>query len=118
MMRKLALLHERTAEEAALIDAAPAAAPLLAGLSEIYAALKQSHELDEALEGLRGIYFGSALLAAGHSVHEYSLEALKPDGQRESAYRERNGVCVYIYRWVYIKLQHTATHCNIPFIFR
>ena len=39
---------------------------------------------------MRGIYHGSSLLAVGHAVHEGSLEAAKPDAERETAYRERN----------------------------
>ena len=45
--------------------------------------MRRRVSLDEALEGLRGIYFGSALLAAGHAVYESSVEAGKPDGERE-----------------------------------
>ena len=90
MMRKLNLIHERLAEEERLCEAAPAAKHLLARLEQIYAVLRTRAELDDVLEGLRGIYFGSALLAAGHALHEYSQEARKPDGSREAAYRERN----------------------------
>ena len=39
-----------------------------------YTYIQECNELDDALDGLRGIYFGSALLAAGHAVHECAKE--------------------------------------------
>ena len=39
---------------------------------------------------MRGVYHGSTLLAVGHAVHEAAVEAAKPDGERETAYRARN----------------------------
>ena len=46
--------------------------------------------LSAALDDLRGIYHGSTLLALGHAMHEGAVEAAKPDGERETAYRARN----------------------------
>lgn len=112
MMRKLRLADERAAEEAALIDAAPEAKPLLNRLEEIYEELRQEAPRSAALDGLRGIYHGSALLAVSHAVrschlsaltllslptlfslyqvHEGGVEAKKADGEREAGYRSRN----------------------------
>ena len=89
-MRKLGLVDERKAEEAALCAAAPAAAPLLARLGQIYETLRAGEPRSEALEALTGIYHGSTLLAVAHCLHEGKLEAAKPDDERESAYRARN----------------------------
>ena len=44
----------------------------------------------KALDAMKGIYHGSTLLAIGHAVHEGCVEAAKPDGERETAYRARN----------------------------
>lgn len=90
MMRKLRLLDERRAEESALIAAAPEAQSLLDRLGGVYSQLRRRAPLARALELLRGIYHGSTLLAAGHAVHEAACEALKPDAERETAYRSRN----------------------------
>ena len=39
---------------------------------------------------MRGIYHGSTILAVAHALHEATLEAAKPDDERETAYRARN----------------------------
>ena len=102
MMRKLKLLEERLAEEAALADAFPdtvgtsladatSVADILSRLDEIYASFRADHLRTSALEACRGIYGGSSLLAAGHSVHEYlTHERNKDDAERETTYRKRN----------------------------
>ena len=90
MMRKLRLESERRSEEAALVAAQPEAAPLLTRLEEIYGALRASAHLANGLEQMRGIYHGSSLLALGHSLHEASVEAAKPEAERETDYRARN----------------------------
>lgn len=46
--------------------------------------------LSTCLEGLQGAYAGSALLLVGHHVHEAGIEITKPDGERETTYRDRN----------------------------
>lgn len=90
MMRKLRLESERRSEEAALVAAQPEAAPLLTRLEEIYGALRASAPLANGLEQMRGIYHGSTLLALGHALHEASIEAAKPEAERETDYRARN----------------------------
>lgn len=90
MMRKLRLESERRSEEAALMAAQPEAAPLLTRLEEIYGALRASAPLANGLEQMRGIYHGSTLLALGHALHEASIEAAKPEAERETDYRARN----------------------------
>jgi hypothetical protein len=55
MMRKLRLEDERKREEAALCAAAPAAAPLLQRLSEVYGTLREGAAVADALEQMRGI---------------------------------------------------------------
>ena len=90
MMRKLGLIAERQAEEAALLAVAPQAGAPLARLGEIYDALRAAEALSSGLELLRGIYHGSTLLAAGQAIYEASVEAAKPDGEREVTYRARN----------------------------
>lgn len=90
MMRKLGLLAERVAEEKALCAKAPEVAPVLEKLAGIYAQLRAANVKSDALERLRGIYQGSALLAMGHMLHEASVEASKPDAERETNYRQRD----------------------------
>jgi len=90
MMRKLGLLEERKAEEAKLCEKAPEAAETLQKIANVYDSLRTSNSVSNALEMLRGIYHGSALLFAGHTLHEASIEAKKPDGEREANYRERD----------------------------
>ena len=72
MMRKLALVAERRAEEAALAAAAPEAAPVLQRVGEIYASLAATAAVSDALDTMRGVYMGSTLLAVGHHLHEVS----------------------------------------------
>ena len=62
MMKKLGLIEERMAEEAALCEAAPEARPLLDRLGEIYDELRLANEISEALGAMGGIYLGSSLL--------------------------------------------------------
>ena len=91
MMRKLGLLKERKAEEDDLCDKAPEARRALDRLQVIYQDFTANDKTSTALQACRGIYAGSSLLAAGHSLHEYLLiEKSKPDQEREAAYRERN----------------------------
>lgn len=90
MMRKLKLREERDAEEAALCAAAPEARALLARLAGVYESLRSMAPVSDALEQMRGIYHGSTVLAVAHALHEGSVEAAKPDAEREAAYRERN----------------------------
>jgi hypothetical protein len=91
MMRKLKLIQERQKEEAALCANASEAEEALKKLSQIYDDFRQMDSMSSALEACRGIYAGSALLAAGHALHEYlAKEQNKPDKEREAAYRERN----------------------------
>ncbi len=96
MMRKLKLLPERSAEEAKLMeetitkDGEPTVREILARLEEIYGSFEKDHPTSSALDSLRGIYGGSALLAAGHSIHEFIKEHEKPDSEREASYRKRN----------------------------
>lgn len=90
MMRKLSLLSERRGEEETLVAAAPEAGSILARLGEIYSELRKHAARTNALEALQGIYHGATLLAVGHALHEASVEAAKPDKERESSYRERN----------------------------
>ena len=82
-MRKLALVSERRAEEAALRAAAAEAEAPLAKLDEVYAGLRAAAPLSGALEALRGIYHGSALLAVAHSLHE--ARARTPRQRSESS---------------------------------
>ena len=88
--RKLGLIAEREAEERALVDAAPTAAVLLQDLELIYGELEDGSPVLDALGALRGAFFGSALLAAGHHFHEAMVELAKPDESREAEYRDRN----------------------------
>ena len=88
--RKIGLVEERGAEEAALVKAAPTAAVLLQDLELIYGELEDGEDALDALAALRGAYFGSSLLAAGHYFHEASVELKKPDADREADYRDRN----------------------------
>ena len=92
MMRKLGLMQERSEEEKALCaKAGPKAKEAFDRLAEIYDELRAMESVSNALEACRGIYCGSALLAVGHSMHEYLVvESPKPDGERESSYRQRN----------------------------
>lgn len=90
MMRKLELLKEREKEEEALIAAVPEAGPVLARLAAIYDTLRSDNPRSSAFDKLQGIYMGSALLFAAHTLQEASLEAAKADGERQAAYRERN----------------------------
>jgi len=91
MMRKLGLLQERSSEEEALMENNADARRVLDRLEAIYDAFQQTHATSSALEACRGIYAGSALLATGHTLHEYlNIETSKPDEQRESSYRNRN----------------------------
>lgn len=90
MMRRLGLIAERRAEEVALVEASPDAAPLLERLQEIYDELRGSSTRSDALDALAGIYHGSTTLAVAHALHEASVETAKPDGERETAYRARN----------------------------
>lgn len=78
MMRKLGLEAERKAEEAALVAAKPEAAPLLAQLETVYGTLRKGAPVSDALDGMRGIYHGSTLLAVGapHALH--AMHALGP----------------------------------------
>jgi hypothetical protein len=39
---------------------------------------------------MRGTYHGSALLYAGHVLHECKVESGKPEAEREDEHRERN----------------------------
>jgi hypothetical protein len=90
MMRKLALLPERKAEEEQLIVVEPAAGPILQRLGEIYDLLRAGATQRSALERMRGVYHGSTLLAMGHVLHEAKVEGSKPDEEREEDYCERN----------------------------
>lgn len=91
MMRKLGLLRERKQEEEDLCLKAPEAREALDRLQAIYDEFRATELKSSALEACRGIYRGSALLAAGHSLHEYlSIEMNKLDSEREASYRERN----------------------------
>eukprot|EP00658_Telonema_sp_P-2_P034924 TRINITY_DN25461_c0_g1_i1.p1 TRINITY_DN25461_c0_g1~~TRINITY_DN25461_c0_g1_i1.p1 ORF type:complete len:487 (-),score=132.09 TRINITY_DN25461_c0_g1_i1:26-1396(-) len=90
MMNKLGLLQEREAEEAVLRKHSSKAQSALTRLAELYDSLSGDAELDNALCGMRGVYAGSTLLYAGHTLHEAWVEAAKPDGERESAYRQRS----------------------------
>ena len=92
MMRKLGLIPERQQEEERLVaQSPPEAKQALDRLRGIYHEFTTSHAVSSALEACRGIYAGSALLAAGHGLHEYLVvERRKPDHEREATYRERN----------------------------
>eukprot|EP00548_Thalassiothrix_antarctica_P006868 CAMPEP_0194143502 /NCGR_PEP_ID=MMETSP0152-20130528/12674_1 /TAXON_ID=1049557 /ORGANISM="Thalassiothrix antarctica, Strain L6-D1" /LENGTH=736 /DNA_ID=CAMNT_0038842953 /DNA_START=69 /DNA_END=2279 /DNA_ORIENTATION=- len=91
MMRKLGLLRERSLEEDELCKKASDARRVLDRLQEIYSSFETSNSISSALESCRGIYAGSALLATGHTLHEYlTIEKLKPDEERETSYRKRN----------------------------
>lgn len=91
MMRKLQLIPERQREEEELGSKAPEAKEALAELSRIYDQHRKMDSTSSALEACRGIYAGSSLLAAGHSLHEYiRVEKDKPDEEREATYRNRN----------------------------
>ena len=63
---------------------------LLQDLELIYGELEDGEDALDALAALRGAYFGSSLLAAGHYFHEASVELRKPDADREADYRDRN----------------------------
>jgi len=91
MMRKLQLIPEREQEEKELIAKAPEAEEVIVKLSGIYDEFRKMDLVSSALQSCRGIYAGSTLLAAGHSLHEYlKVEKNKPDNERETAYRDRN----------------------------
>ena len=91
MMQKLKLIQERKTDEVELCAKASGAEEALKKLSQIYDDFRQMDAMSLALEACRGIYAGSALLAAGHAMHEYlAKEKNKPDNEREAAYRERN----------------------------
>ena len=63
---------------------------LLQDLELIYGELEDGSPVLDALGALRGAFFGSALLAAGHHFHEAMVELAKPDESREAEYRDRN----------------------------
>lgn len=91
MMLKLGLIKERKAEEEELCKKAPEAQRALDRLEVIYQDFSDNDKASSALQACRGIYAGSSLLAAGHSLHEFiNIEKAKPDQEREAAYRERN----------------------------
>ena len=97
MMRKLKLLPERAAEEAKLMQDAKvpegeqSVQEILTRLQEIYGTFETDHPTSSTLDSLRGIYGGSALLAAGHAIHEFvAHEQTQPDSERETSYRQRN----------------------------
>ena len=91
MMQKLKLIQERKTDEVELCAKASDAEEALKKLSQIYDDFRQMDAMSLALEACRGIYAGSALLAAGHALHEYlAKEKNKPDNEREAAYRECN----------------------------
>eukprot|EP00928_Gymnodinium_smaydae_P064302 TRINITY_DN4767_c0_g5_i1.p1 TRINITY_DN4767_c0_g5~~TRINITY_DN4767_c0_g5_i1.p1 ORF type:complete len:717 (+),score=99.52 TRINITY_DN4767_c0_g5_i1:53-2152(+) len=90
VMRKLGLLAERKKEEEALTAATSEAGPVLERLADVYAALKDIEPRSQALEAMRGIFGGSALLFAGHTLHEAKVEAAKPEESREESFRQRN----------------------------
>lgn len=91
MMRKLNLMQERQAEEDDFCKKAPEAKEALGRLRDIYMEFESTASRSTALEACRGIYAGTALMAAGHSLHEYfCIENKKPDKEREASYRERN----------------------------
>jgi hypothetical protein len=82
MMRKLRLLERRLAEEDELCSAAPEAVETLTKIGEIYDELRAKERRSSVLERLRGIYYGSNLLASGHELYQFSLESVKPDKER------------------------------------
>lgn len=90
MMRKLCLVAERAAEEAALCEMCPGAKIALDRLDDIYASFASTAPFSNALDRLRGIYHGSTLLAFGFAVSEYLVECTKADDERETPYRARN----------------------------
>lgn len=91
MMQKLKLLQERQKEEEDLCLQTSEAKQILHKLSLIYDEFGQMDAISSPLEACRGIYAGSALLAAAHSLHEYlAKEQQKVDKEREASYRERN----------------------------
>lgn len=91
MMRKLGLLGEREREEEELCGKAAEVRGALDRLAEIYGEFRRDEVTDSALEACRGVYLGSALMAAGHSLQEFlAIEKCKPDEEREASYRERN----------------------------
>ncbi len=75
MMRKLALMRERSAEEAQLCSVAPQAEAILQRLGEIYDAFTKDAEVSAALEQMRGVYHGSTWMAVAHAVHEAQVRA-------------------------------------------
>ena len=90
MMRKLGLVEERAAEERELCAKAGAPAEeALASLAEIYATFSRTAAISDALEAMRGVYHGSALLAAGHAMYELAVEGQKPEEEREAMYVEK-----------------------------
>jgi len=91
MMRKLGLLKEREEEEEELSKKTLEAKGALHRLAEIYQEFRKDEAQASALESCRGIYMGSALMAAGHALQEFlAVEKKKPDEEREASYRERN----------------------------
>eukprot|EP00747_Dinoflagellata_sp_TGD_P106720 gnl/TRDRNA2_/TRDRNA2_169933_c1_seq2.p1 gnl/TRDRNA2_/TRDRNA2_169933_c1~~gnl/TRDRNA2_/TRDRNA2_169933_c1_seq2.p1 ORF type:complete len:537 (+),score=94.01 gnl/TRDRNA2_/TRDRNA2_169933_c1_seq2:751-2361(+) len=90
MSKKLGLIRDRRTEEEALVAAVPEAKPLLEKLAKVYDSLRVAEPQTSALESLRGLFSGSALLHVGHTLHEALSEAGRPDEVREEAYRERN----------------------------
>jgi hypothetical protein len=70
MMRKLALVRERTEEEERLCAVAPQTRAILHRLQEIYDAFTADHLVQAALEMMRGLSHGSTWLAVAHAVHE------------------------------------------------
>lgn len=90
MMKKLDLVGEREREESNLCAVAPEFKSTLNKMNDVYDELRRLESTSSVLEKLRGIYAGSALLYAGHTLHEGSIERLKPDEEREIDYRSRN----------------------------
>lgn len=91
MMRKLGLIDERKMDEEELCNKSSDAKVALDRLADIYNTFRTSKNVSSALQACRGVYAGSALMAAGHAVHEYIvIEKSKPDENREASYRERN----------------------------
>ena len=77
MMRRLGLLAERQAEEAALMAKCPDAKPILQRLAEIYDTFRAKAPQSQAMDALQGIYHGSVLLFVGHTLSTL-LQVFRP----------------------------------------
>lgn len=113
MMRKLGLLAERQAEEAALCKERPEAAKVLGALSKIYAEFASNCPRSNALSQLQGLYHGSTYLYLAHVLYNSKVEGAKPDSVRSPQYQSRNRGYLVQRAMKRIKTMHPPLECQL-----